>query len=130
MSAVRRVRTLLQQVDKRAAQSASDRTDQGDDRILNSARKGIQESKKEAVTIKGTGRAIEKVLNLAAWFDQRQIEEGVKVRLATNSAVAIDDIEYNDEIDNEPTENSQLNQDLPESRLRHSSVLEVIISLR
>jgi ribonuclease P/MRP protein subunit POP7 len=127
---VRRVRGLLKQVDKRAAQSAVDRPGQGHDRILKAARQGIEESKTEAITIKGSGRAIEKVLNLAAWFEQRQIEEGVKVRLMTSSAVAIDDIAYDEDGTVEPDAQASEDLDLPESRLRNASVLEVKISLR
>jgi ribonuclease P/MRP protein subunit POP7 len=130
MSAVRRVRGLLKQVDKRAAQSAMDQPGQGHDRILKAARRGIEESKTEAVTIKGSGRAIEKVLNLAAWFEQRQIEEGVEVRLMTSSAVAIDDIAYDEDVTLDLDTEAPKDQDAPESRLRNASVLEVKISLR
>lgn len=128
MSAVRRVRSLLQQVDKRAAQSSNDKSGQSNDRILSAARQGIEGSRNEVVTIKGTGRAIEKVLNLAAWFNQRQQEEGVKVRLMTSSTTAIDDIEYDEAILAEAGVEMD-DQDFPESRLRHASVLEVRISL-
>jgi ribonuclease P/MRP protein subunit POP7 len=138
MSAVNRVRGLLKQIDKRGAQSVVEQAkDTRGDRILAQARLGLAEASKEVVTVKGTGRAIEKVLSLAAWFGEREREEGVKVRLSTGSVTAIDDILPDESIDNphesgkaENKENLEGNEDMGESRLRQLSVLEVKICLR
>jgi ribonuclease P/MRP protein subunit POP7 len=138
MSAVNRVRGLLRQIDKRGAQSVVEQTkDIRGDQILTQARMGLAEASKEAVTIKGTGRAIEKVLSLAAWFVEREVEEGVKVRLSTGSVTAIDDLLPDGSMDDSPgagetgnKENIEGNEDMSESRLRQLSVLEVKIWLR
>jgi ribonuclease P/MRP protein subunit POP7 len=137
MSTVRRVRSLLHQIDKRSAQSASSRaaTKQKRDRILAAAMMGVGDAGREEVTIKGSGRAVDKVLSLAAWFGEREKEEGVKVRLQTGSVWAIDDIVAGED---ERIAKDAMDQDLdvdeiediPESRLRQISVLEVKISLR
>jgi ribonuclease P/MRP protein subunit POP7 len=141
MSAVHRVRGLLKQIDKRGLQSATEQTRHiKGDRILAQARLGVTEASMEEVTIKGTGRAIEKVLGLAAWFGDREKEEGVRVRLGTGSVTAIDDILLDEEHESAETESSTNakddngingdNEELPESRLRQISVLEVKISLQ
>jgi ribonuclease P/MRP protein subunit POP7 len=135
MSAVRRVRTLLHHVDKRSAQSATSRasTKPKGDRILAAAMMGVGDVGREEVTIKGSGRAVEKVLSLAAWFGERQQEEGVKVRLQTGSVWAIDDIVAGED---KTTAEDAMDQDvdetdpMPETQLRQISVLEVKISLR
>jgi ribonuclease P/MRP protein subunit POP7 len=135
MSAVVRVRGLLKQADRRAAQSTKDvvaKTGRGD-RILAAAVAGLDSANKEEVTIKGTGRAIEKVLDLAAWFGERELEEGVKVRLSTGSIWAVDDI-VQDMDATTPGDNQGDGADtageIPESRMRRVSVLEAKITLR
>src|SRR6201992_1025500 len=134
MSAVRRVRGLLKQIDKRGLQSTAEQTrNSRGDRILAQAKMGFAKASEEEVTVKGTGRAIEKVLGLAAWFGDREKEEGVRVRLRTGSVTAIDDIVFDE--DDEPVaenveDNHHNNEDIAESRLRQISALEVSISLQ
>jgi ribonuclease P/MRP protein subunit POP7 len=100
---------------------------------------GIGDAGKEEVIIKGSGRAVEKVLGLAAWFGERQEEEGIKVRLQTGSVWAIDDIVIGerdhtaggDPMDEDHDKNEEdEDDDIPESRMRQISVLEAKISLR
>jgi ribonuclease P/MRP protein subunit POP7 len=126
MSAVQRVRRLLAEIEKRASQSVVERaghTARGDP-ILAAATADMSDiaAFKEQVTIKGSGRAIEKVLNLASFFSQRETDFGIKVRLATGTTSAIDDIELDDDVDSDAA------ADVPDSRLRQISVLEVKIS--
>ena len=70
----------------------------GEDEILDIAQeverqkseKGVRNEANEEVVLKGTGKAINKVLELALWFQQR--EDTYKVQLRTGSVSAIDDI--------------------------------------
>jgi ribonuclease P/MRP protein subunit POP7 len=98
---------------------------------MNAARKGKKDSAGgEEVILKGTGKAVQKVLALAAWFqDEAQNELGVKVVLRTSSVGAIDDVVHKDADEN--TEGVEDNADEgDESRIRRVSCLEVGISLR
>jgi ribonuclease P/MRP protein subunit POP7 len=147
MSAVRRVRALLRGIDARAGQSARDRTRprakkagalaSAGDGILAAARAAAAaaaggEGGREAVVVRGSGRAIDKVLHLAAWFAARAAEEGVAVGLATGSVCAIDDVvvlEPSDTPSSDPAAGDDAGP-LPESRVRQVSVLEAKISRR
>jgi len=125
MSAVARVRSLLRQIDRRAAQSATDRP--GKDRVLSAAKAGLDAAKSDFVIVMGSGRAIEKVLNIAAWFTDPDHHEGVNVKLLTSSTTTIDDMDY--DYDEDP----QVDQDvglLPETQIRSISVLKAQISWR
>ncbi|KAL1862973.1 hypothetical protein VTK73DRAFT_6570 [Phialemonium thermophilum] len=84
------------------------------------------------VLVVGTGRAIEKTLNVAAWFDR---EKDCTVSLRTRTLGAVDDIvgmpddfalSENDAEDTLPT----VAETEGEARLRMISCLEVIIGLR
>lgn len=133
MSAVNRIRGLLKQIDKRGAQSVAGQARQiRGDKILAQARMGLAEASKEEVTVKGTGRAIQKVLEIAAWFDDKERNEGTRVQLFTSSVTAIDDIIVDQGADeSENMAEEEVNEEeTPESRLRQVSVLEVKISLR
>ncbi|KAK4888057.1 hypothetical protein LTR27_012995 [Elasticomyces elasticus] len=114
MSAVKRVEKLLQLSEKRAVQSATTVVKQQgrkrkrgqEDEVLGIA-KQVEKAKAkkrrggdggdededaagEAVLIKGTGRAIEKALEMASWFQQKP---EYLVVLKTGSVGAIDDVE-------------------------------------
>ena len=131
MSAINRVRSLLRQIDKRGAQGVAEQTrNTRGDKILAQATMGLAEASHEEVTIKGTGRAIEKVLRLAAWFGEREKEEGVKVKLTTGSLTAIDDIIVDDDDNTESLEKNTSDETTQESRTRQISVLEAKILLR
>lgn len=82
-----------------------------DRELVASAGKG-REGHQEEVTVKATGRAIEKALNVALWF---QKQDDCKVVLRTGEVGAVDDIEINGE---------------ESARVRKASVLEVGITLR
>jgi len=139
MSAVKRVKQLLKHIDKRVMQS-----------VLSSkgpARKDVQglESKinenPEEVLIKATGKAIDKALNLALFF---QAQQDCIVRITTGSVDAIDDLvsnpaqseaagELHDDIEAHETLKAEVEEsdiDLPDARIRHVSFVEVHVSLR
>ena len=95
----------------------------------------------EEVSIKGTGRAIAKALEMALWFQQR--DDQYRVRVTTGTVTAIDDIEVEEPSTPEkqgeevadgeqdgPSEARREVEELPESRMRYTSVLEVAVSLR
>lgn len=117
LSAVKRVEKLLHLADKRLVQSATTnaknesghrgKRKHGDrDELLGIAEEveglkggkrrkaglnGADDAgKREEVVMKGTGKAIHRVLELALWFQQR--EEEYTVRLRTGSVGAIDDV--------------------------------------
>ncbi|KAH9841292.1 Rpp20 subunit of nuclear RNase MRP and P [Teratosphaeria destructans] len=106
----------------------------------------------EAVVIKGTGKAVSRVLEMALWFQQR--EDKFKISLKTGSVGAVDDVQMPDhdttardargredgedmELDGGVAECDQAavhdtgqdggedNQAVPQTRIRHVSVLEV-----
>ena len=70
------------------------------------------------VLIMGTGRAIEKTLNIAAWFNRRR---EYKVALRTRTVGVIDDLIVEEDGDQE---------DVGDSRVRMVSCLEVGVRLR
>lgn len=84
----------------------------------------------EEVILKATGRAIQNVLGLALFF---QGQDDCRVRLRTGTVGVIDDIvesgmpkgpEIEEGVDEEEEE------ELPESRVRKASFVEVAITLR
>jgi ribonuclease P/MRP protein subunit POP7 len=74
----------------------------------------------EEVLVKATGKAIEKALRIALYF---QGQEDCAVRLRTGSVGAVDDV-----LVKERGEEGE--EDVPETRIRMTSMLEVGISLR
>ena len=96
----------------------------------------------EEVLMKATGKAIAKAMNLALFF---QGQRDCDVRVRTGTAYAIDDIELLAEKDEggnrrgEDVEGGDVEdagrggdagENVPESRLRQTSVLEVAVTLR
>ena len=104
--------------------------------------------------MKATGRAIERALQVALFFQQ---QSDCRVRISTGTADAIDDIIVkpkknranlpNDEEDGDVHENKngrkpgqkrkraderadEKEMELPEARIRHTNVIEVAVSLR
>ncbi len=97
------------------------------DQIIKKTRDG----KQEEVLVKATGRAIEKALQVALFF---QGQDDCAVRLRTGNVATVDDI-VPKEIDassmgygNSAEEAEDLN--LPETRLRKVPMLEIAISLK
>lgn len=91
----------------------------------------------EEVMYKASGKAIGKGLQVAGWFQERG--ETYKVRLRTGSVGAVDGIEYDEEdeagggetgADEMVVDKKDVEEDLPEARIRQISVLEVYVSLK
>lgn len=122
ISAVKRVEKLLHLAEKRAVQAATTVTKQKSrgasgkragarDEIVDIAEEvarrkaekrtsGLNEGDgndaREEVVIKGTGKAIQKVLQMALWFQQR--EEQYTMTLSTGSVMAIDDVSVDEDV--------------------------------
>ncbi|KXT02170.1 hypothetical protein AC578_5923 [Pseudocercospora eumusae] len=168
LSAVKRAEKLLHLADKRlvqaGTQSAKNTRRRGGDEIQgiaeeveNLKKKKKEEGGNEEVVIKGTGKAIAKVMGLGLWFQER--EEYV-VRLKTGSVGAVDDVRYakeeNEEendgtgedaeviakkkrkakegvtrvVKREENEGRDGKMEVRETQIRQVSVLEVYVSLR
>ena len=111
MSAIKRVEKLLRLADKRDLQTATThsqknkrkrrRDDDGGEDEVEAVARGMEEEKErkrraggvsgEEVLVKGTGKAVSKVMEIGAWFLQREKEFVVRVR--TGSVGAVDDVE-------------------------------------
>lgn len=76
------------------------------------------------MVLKGTNRAIEKVLGLGLYF---QKQDNCMVRLRTGSVGVVDDIVQEEE---EVGEEGDEGEELPESRVRKVSVVEVAVTLK
>ena len=128
MSAVNRVRKLLDQVDKRAVGDLNLLNTKGSDRQkLQALNQKIVDAKckaSEEVVLKATGRAIERVLGLGLYF---QGQPDYMVRLRTGSVGVVDDI-----VEREVPEQKDggEEEELPESRIRKASVVEVAVTLK
>ncbi|KAJ5933380.1 hypothetical protein N7454_005709 [Penicillium verhagenii] len=94
MSAVKRVQKLLRHAEKRATANID----------LEDTRKTEQQKlaelakisdKREEVFVKATGRAIEKVLKLGKWFEEKDTE--YTVRVTTGSVLVVDDVVEDEE---------------------------------
>ena len=178
MSAAKRVEKLLKLSDKRLVQSATKiaqndakrkrrrgnaRGEEENDEITAIAETveaqkrshaGKQDEAREEVVIKGSGKAIPKVMQLGMWFQER--DETYEIRIRTSTASSIDDVTYEkakveEKADNDvdmsdvkdtekPSEKGRSENDkadqgaetetVEESRIRNVSVLEVYVSLR
>ena len=170
MAAVKKVQKLLAQVEKRQTQSASAAVKSAKDKGGRAGKDGSNNLEQVAaalaeeklrgihdpvvmneVVMKGTGKAIEKTLGLALWFQHR---DEYNIAVTTGTVGAIDDIvskgskPKNDEeeldeqpdkmdVDHEETgdravavkEGASEEDVVPESRVRYTSVLQVAISL-
>jgi ribonuclease P/MRP protein subunit POP7 len=100
----------------------TERRDKMQDRMVGNKGDGEEE-----VWIKGTGRAIEKVLGLAEFFRR---SGDVRVRLRTGSVWAVDDVlrEHRGELQEEEQVQEGAESEIPDSRLRQTSMLEVGVS--
>ena len=91
----------------------------------NNASKGKEP---EEVILKATTRAIENVLGLALYF-QGQVD--CRVRLRTGTVGVVDDIvESETSRETETMEEEHEEEELPESRVRKASYVEVAITLK
>jgi ribonuclease P/MRP protein subunit POP7 len=115
--------------------------------VEDGVKKGREEGKKggekEEVVVKGTGKAISKVVSVAAWFQDEGNGKGVRVRLRTGSVGAVDDVVpvekkvkklkegKGDEAEGGGAEDGDGEEEEdPETQVRRVSCLEVGISLR
>lgn len=166
MSAVKRVEKSLHLADKRDVQAATTqaqknkrkrRRDDEEDEVVAIAR-GVEEGREkkrrvagasgEQVLVKGTGKAVGKVMEIGAWFLQR---DEFDVRIKTGSVGAVDDVEVaegGEEGEHAGEDKMDVDQDeavakksgdgeaekdveaVSGARIRYLSVLEVAVSLR
>lgn len=158
MSAITRIRKHVSQVQKRRSQSvAATSSKRGSvplhkakgDRILAAAIESLDRqdaavmakgSAKDEVLVKGTGKAITKVLDIAGWLQDRGAQEGVRVRLETGSWWAVDDVEIDEpdiqdkmDVDGQGKsagqEEQEEQEEVPDSRARSVSVLTLRVAV-
>ena len=85
-----------------------------------------KKKKGEEVVLKGTNRAIERVLAVALYF---QKQPDCLVRIRTGTVAAIDDI-VERESKKAQRRGNKPDPELPESRIRYISCVEAAVSLR
>lgn len=130
----------------RGGKGKGDETEEVAARLAES--KGGEAEAREVVLVKGTGRAVAKALEVGLWFQQRD-EYGIQIR--TGSVGAVDDIVEKDGIgeetgghgddnmeldaslladeEGETQDDDQEQDEIPETRIRYTSVVEIDISL-
>lgn len=84
-----------------------------------------QQKEGQVVTLKGTGKAIEKVLQLGTWFQDQDAGARFVVNWKTGSVGAVDDVVQKGDDGGEEGMSF-----VEESRIRRVSVLEVDVSLK
>lgn len=137
---VKRVRKFLNHIESRSSGPID--FSSGDKKVLAQIEAGVKDKDRgksgnagrgEEVLIKGTGKAIQKVLQLAIWW---QGQEGIKVVIRTGSVGAVDDVVLREgkgedgDVDGAEGGVEEEGDEVPESRVRRTSCLEVRISLR
>ncbi|KAL9066517.1 MAG: hypothetical protein Q9161_007492 [Pseudevernia consocians] len=132
ISAVKRVRKLLDEIDKRSMGKIDLVDGKGSDkqklRKLGERTNASTGKEPEEVVLKATNRAIQNVLGLALFF---QGQDDCRVRLRTGTVSVVDDI-VESEISTraETVEGEDEKEELPESRVRKASFVEVAINLK
>ena len=129
---MKRVRKLLDEIDKRSMGKISLVDGKGSDKQklkkLGERNNGSKGKQLEEVVLKATSRAIENVLGLALYF---QGQDDCRVRLRTGTVGVVDDIvESKISRGPETEEGEDEEEELPESRVRKASFVEVAITLR
>lgn len=132
ISAVKRVRKLLVEIDKRSMGKVDLLNGKGSEkqklRVLGEKAAPPTGKGPEEVLLKATNRAIEKVLELALYF---QGQEDCNVRLRTGTVGAVDDLVVSDLAEGaENAEADEEEDELPESRVRKVTFVEVAITLK
>lgn len=132
VSAVKRVRKLLTEIDKRSMGKVDLFSHKGSDkhnlRMLGEKAASSISKEPEAVVLKATNRAIENVLGLALYF---QGQDDCSVRLKTGTVGVVDDIVVSDpQVGAEGAEEEDEDEELPESRVRKVTVVEVAVCLK
>lgn len=132
ISAVKRVRKLLDEIDKRSMGKIDLVDGKGSDkqklRKLGERTNASTGKEPEEVVLKATNRAIQNVLGLALFF---QGQDDCRVRLRTGTVSVVDDI-VESEVPRgaETVEGEDEEEELPESRVRKTSFVEVAITLK
>ncbi|KAJ5628848.1 hypothetical protein N7490_011076 [Penicillium lividum] len=94
MSAVKRVQKLLRHAEKRATANIDlEDTRKTEQQKLAELAKAAD--KREEIFVKATGRAIEKVLKIGKWFEEKETEYMVRVK--TGSVLVVDDVVEDEE---------------------------------
>ena len=132
ISAVKRVRKLLDEIDKRSTGKIDLVDGKGSDkqklRKLGERNNASTGKEPEEVVMKATNRAIQNVLGLALFF---QGQDDCRVRLRTGTVSVVDDIvESAIPKGPETEEREDEEEELPESRVRKASFVEVAITLK
>ncbi|KAI5287958.1 hypothetical protein KEM54_005589 [Ascosphaera aggregata] len=144
MSAVKRVQKLLRRAETRATAKVDLGRGVGETQKIKQLVAATEDLAGECVYIKATGRAIEKVVNIGEWFQERN---EYTVNTKTGTVMVVDDIIENDD----PAENSanQLHGrpslrkkkksrplavdedgELLESRTRYINTVEVAVTMK
>lgn len=109
MSAVKRVKKFLREIEKRAMQSqgvsnvlgrADGRSAREQEQHLHRKLDDVSEKLRrdaEEVLVKASGRAMEQALRVAEWFRSREDEISTKVEIRTSSTSVVDDLVERDE---------------------------------
>lgn len=132
VSAVKRVRKLLDEIDKRSMSKINLVDGKGSDkqklRKLSERANASTSKGQEEVVLKATSKAIHNVLGLALFF---QGQDDCRVRLRTGTVGVVDDI-VESAIPNgaETVEGKNEEEELPESRVRKASFVEAGITLK
>ena len=132
ISAVKRVRKLLDGIDKRSTGRIDLVDGKGSDkqklRKLGERNNDSTGKDPEEVVMKATNRAIHKVLGLSLFF---QGQDDCRVRLRTGTVTVVDDIVESVIPERPETEGREgEEEELPESRVRKASFVEVAITLK
>lgn len=134
VSAVKRVRKLLAEIDKRSMGKVDLLNKKGSDKqnLRRLGEKAAPSTGKEpeAVVLKATNKAIENVLGLALYF---QGQDDCSVRLKTGTLGVVDDIVVSDPpvgAEGAAGEDEDEDEELPESRVRKVTVVEVAVCLK
>ena len=98
MAAVKRVRKLLLEVEKRAMKNVKLVDGKSRDREkLNKIAEGSQKAREEKIYVKATGMAIHQALKVGQWFREKEKELPVQVEVKTGSVIVVDDIVEKDQ---------------------------------
>jgi ribonuclease P/MRP protein subunit POP7 len=120
MSAVKRVRKLLQQIEKRVTQDVKliDRGEKaGMQKLAESQEKLVKDG--EAVYVKASGKAMAQALRVGEWFRSKETEMSCKIEVKTGSVSVVDDIvELDEESEDEGGDAAQTHQE------ENSTILE------
>ena len=133
ISAVKRVQKQLCLIEKRSFGKFGlihgKRSENQKLKVLDTQGPLEKEKEPEEVILKGTNRVIEKVLGLALFFDG---QEDLIVRLRTGTVGVVDDMVMaaRPSEETEVGDQKEGERDLPETRVRKISMLEVAITLK